>query len=63
MEFKKSTSTNFDEYEVMIRRRTENDYSAYCPQINLQINGLTHEQVEAMMQDKIHKHIEELSAE
>lgn len=60
MAFKKSESTDFNSYDIMIRRRTEDDYSSYCPQLNKQINGLAHEQVEALMKDEILKHIEDI---
>lgn len=60
MAFKKSESLDFNSYNIMFRRRDETDYSAYCPQLNLQINGEAHEQVEALMKEEVYKHIEEV---
>lgn len=60
MVVEKSKSTDPADYEVFVRRRGENDYAAYCPQLNLMINGSEHEQVVALMRRAIEKHISEL---
>ncbi len=62
MEIEKSQSTDFFDYEIFVRRRGENDYASYCPQLNLMINGTEHEQVVMLMRKAIEKHIEELKA-
>ncbi|MGB9771536.1 MAG: hypothetical protein ACPLX7_06080 [Candidatus Kapaibacteriota bacterium] len=62
MEILKSTSTDFYDYEIFVRRRGENDYASYCPQLNLMINGSEHEQVVMLMRKAIEKHIEELKS-
>lgn len=62
MEVEKSQSIDPGDYEIFVRRRGENDYSSYCPQLNLMINGTEHEQVVALMRKAIEKHISELLA-
>jgi flagellar motor component MotA len=60
MEIKKSTSLDIYDYEIYVRRRGDNDYASYCPQLNLMINGPEHEQVVQLMRQAIEKHIENL---
>jgi len=60
MEIKKSTSLDIYDYEIYVRRRGDNDYASYCPQLNLMINGTEHEQVVQLMRQAIEKHIENL---
>jgi hypothetical protein len=60
MEPKKSTSTDFYDYEIYVRRRGENDYASYCPQLNIMVNGSEHEQVVMLMRQKIEEHIKNL---
>ncbi|MDX9790236.1 MAG: hypothetical protein WC313_02000 [Candidatus Kapaibacterium sp.] len=55
-----SSSLNVDEYEVLIRRRGENEYASYCPQLNLMLTGTFHEEVENKMYEKIQQHIQHL---
>lgn len=57
MEFVKSKSTNKDDYEILIRKRGENDYASYCPQLNFMIKGFDHSQVKEYMSDYIDRHI------
>ncbi len=61
MEIKKSTSTDSFDYEIVVRRRGENDYASYCPQLNLMVNGIEHEQVVMLMRKKIEEHIYRLA--
>ena len=37
------------EYEILVRRRGETGYSAFCPQLELIVNGTAHQQVEEKM--------------
>jgi hypothetical protein len=60
MSFRISTSTNVDDYEILIRRRGENEYASYCPQLNLMLTGTFHEEVENMMYERIQQHINDL---
>lgn len=53
-------SANIDDYEILIRRRGENDYASYCPQINKMILGSEHEQVLKLMKDEVEQHIQNL---
>lgn len=43
------TSTDPNDYEILIRRRDENDYASYCPQLAHMIKGTVHEEVEEAM--------------
>ena len=56
----KSTSTDQNDYEILIRRRDENDYASYCPQLGHMIKGTAHEEVEDAMKEYVLKHIESL---
>lgn len=60
MSFRISTSTNIDDYEILIRRRGENEYASYCPQLNLMLTGTFHEEVENMMYERVKQHINDL---
>ena len=55
-----SNSTNFEDYEILIRKKGVNGYSSYCPQLNLMLTGTEHEEVVLLMQNKIKEHIESL---
>ena len=37
------------EYEILVRKRGDNDYAAYCPQLDLVVRGTAHEEVEKKM--------------
>lgn len=56
----KSTSKKRTDYEILIRKRGESEYSSYCPQLSLIIKGREHEEVAGLMEDAIMKHISEL---
>lgn len=60
MEFQPSQSTNIYDYEILIRKRGENEYASYCPQLNLMLTGTFHEEVEELILEKIKEHIENL---
>ncbi len=60
MSVKKLNSLDPFDYEIYVRRRGDNNYASYCPQLNLMINGTEHEQVVQMMREAIHQHIENL---
>ncbi len=55
-------STNEFDYEVLIRRRGENDYASYCPQLAHMIKGTAHEEVEEAMKEYIRQHIATLAS-
>ncbi len=57
MPIKKSISLNPDDYEVLIRKRGDNDYASFCPQLNLMLKGTEHEEVRRLMEEKIANHI------
>ncbi len=61
MEVKKLESKNFDDYEILIRRRGDNDYASYCPQLNYMISGTEHEEVLKLMQEHIQAYIGKLN--
>jgi hypothetical protein len=56
----KSTSKNRTDYEILIRKRGEGEYTSYCPQLNLLIKGTQHEEVAGLMEEAVAKHISEL---
>ena len=58
----KPTSTDIADYEILIRRRGENDYASYCPQLAHMIKGTAHEEVEDAMKQFVMDHIETLRA-
>ena len=60
MPYIKPQSSNHLDYEINIRKRGENDYASYCPQLNKMFRGEAHEGVQKMMQDFIDSYIEEL---
>jgi len=60
MTIEKSKSVNAEDYEVLIRKRGENDYASFCPQLNLMIKGTVHEEVRDQMKEKIAEHIKTL---
>ncbi len=45
------------EYEILIRRRGETGYAAFCPELELIVNGTAHEQVENRMKELILEHV------
>ena len=55
-----STSTNPNDYVILIRKRGENDYASYCPQLNLMLKGTAHEEVRNMMKEEVDKYIKTL---
>ncbi len=57
----KPTSTDPNDYEVLIRRRGENDYASYCPQLAQLIKGTEHEEVENAMKQVVLDYIASLS--
>lgn len=48
---------NGKEYEILVRRRGEGIYSAFCPQLELIVNGSAHVQVEEKMKLLIAEHV------
>lgn len=55
------TSTDLQDYEVLIRRRGDNDYASYCPQLGHMIKGTAHEEVEEAMKDYVRAYIASLA--
>ncbi|MCS6966428.1 MAG: hypothetical protein NZ473_06650 [Candidatus Kapabacteria bacterium] len=56
----KLRSTNPLDYEILIRRRGEHDYAAYCPQLAYMVKGSSHEEVEERMRQYIQQWIEQV---
>lgn len=44
------------EYEILVRRRGETDYAAYCPQLDIMVTGKSHEDVENRLKEIIEEH-------
>ncbi len=57
---KQPTSTDPNDYEVLIRRRGENDYASYCPQLAHMVKGTAHEEVEEAMKAIVLEYIASL---
>lgn len=47
-------------YDILIRKDGEQDYAAFCPQLNILVRGTSHEEVEKKTREKI---LEYLNAE
>ncbi len=62
MEIQKPTSTEPFDYEILIRKTGEQEYSSYCPQLNYLIKGTEHEEVRDLMNEYIERYIEGLKA-
>ncbi len=56
------TSTDKNDYEILIRKRGDGDYASYCPQIAHMIKGSEHVEVEDAMKEYVLQYIEELKA-
>jgi hypothetical protein len=56
----KPTSTNPQDYEVLIRRWGEDGYASYCPQLEMMIKGTAHVEVEDAMKNHILQYIASL---
>ncbi len=54
------TSTDPNDYEILIRRRDANDYASYCPQLAHMIKGTEHIEVEEAMKQYIMEYIASL---
>jgi hypothetical protein len=54
------TSTDPNDYEILIRRRDESDYASYCPQLAHMIKGSAHEEVEEAMKKYVLDYIASL---
>lgn len=59
----KPTSTNPQDYEILIRRRDETGYAAYCPQLQHMIKGTAHVEVEEAMKQYVLDYISALPSE
>lgn len=60
MAFNISNSTDRNDYEILVRKRGENEYASYCPQINMMLTGTYHEEVEGKMEEYINNHIKSI---
>lgn len=60
MDNSKPTSKELTDYEILIRKRGENEYASYCPQLNLMLTGTEHEEVAKMMEERVKQYIESL---
>jgi len=53
-------SKDISDYQILIRRRGENQYASYCPQLNHMIIGTEHEEVVNLMKAYIEQYINNL---
>lgn len=56
----KPNNIELSDYEILIRRRDEDDYASYCPQLAYMIKGKSHEEVEDAMKDYIRSYVNNL---
>jgi hypothetical protein len=56
----KPISIEHDNYEILIRKRSDNDYASYCPQLNYMIKCNNLEEVKAKMNEYIDNYIRNL---
>lgn len=49
----KTNLTQRDEFEILVRKRGENTYAAYCPQLNIVRKGAEHEEVVGYIENDI----------
>lgn len=56
-EAKVSNSGNIEDYEVLIRKRSEDDFAAYSPQINKMFKAKTLEEASRLIKEAIEKHV------
>lgn len=50
-------------YDILVRKDGENNYAAFCPQLNILVKGSTHEEVEFAVRKKIQEYIEKKKSE
>ncbi|MBM2814651.1 MAG: hypothetical protein HW421_1413 [Ignavibacteria bacterium] len=60
MNIGKPTTTNPLDYEILIRKKGEDQYAAYCPQLYTMLKGKEHEEVHDAMHKYITHYIEQL---
>jgi predicted RNase H-like HicB family nuclease len=63
MSFNILKSRDKRDYEILIRKRGDNEYASYCPQLNVMLTGTFHEEVEGKMEEYIENHIKSLEEE
>ncbi len=49
---------NQNNYDILIRKDGENKYAAFCPQLNILVKGISHEEVEIEIRKKIKEELE-----
>jgi|GEM_PF-394632 predicted RNase H-like HicB family nuclease len=62
MSFESSINIEPNEFEILIRKRGEDDFTAYCPQLNIMFKGNDHERVRQDLAAHIQRHIEALES-
>lgn len=45
-------------YDILVRKDGENKYAAFCPQLNILVKGISHEEVEMAVRKKIEEILE-----
>ena len=50
------------QYEILVQKRGENNYAAYCPQLDLMVRGTAHAEVEEKLRLVIQEKTGELVA-
>ena len=55
-----SDSNKREDYEILIKKKKENNFIAYCPQLNKLIKGNSFEKVYYMLDLTIYEHIKSM---
>lgn len=56
-EIKISNSKNIEDYEILIRKRGDDDFASYCPQLNRMFKAGTLTEARRMVKEAIEEHI------
>ena len=52
-----SNSKNIEDYEILIRKRGDDDFASYCPQLNRMFKAGTLTEARRMVKEAIEEHI------
>lgn len=56
-----SDSINIFDYEILVRKKSCNDYAVYCPQLNFMLKGNELDTLKDEMKAKINEHIKSIA--
>lgn len=59
-EILKSKSRDIEDYEILIRKKGDDDFASYCPQLNRMFKTNTLAEARRMVKEAIEEHIGEV---